>query len=65
MNKTNQTDGEEKMAKIGGERGITMTIKFSTWQKLKKLHIDRKMDDKTMSDTLDSLLDNYNKNIKR
>lgn len=50
------------MAKIGGEKGITITVKRSTWKKLSKLNIDRD-DDDNLSDTIDYLLNRENTNI--
>lgn len=47
---------QNKMAKIGGERAISITIKLSTWKKLKILNTNRKEIDATLSDTLEYLI---------
>lgn len=48
----------KKMAKINNEKGVTITIKLSTYKKLKHLNTDRKPLDSSLSDTIEWILAN-------
>ena len=67
MNNTDNlnTENSDDMAKIGEERTVTITLKLSTWKKLKQLNIERKFIDQNLSDTINYLLEKKNINSKQ